>query len=73
MYKNENLLDRISINPDVMVGKPVIKGTRLTVQHILGQLAQGLSVRELLEEYSGLTQEDIFACFAFAQEALKEV
>jgi len=66
------LLKRISINPAVMVGKPVIKGTRLTVQYILGLLAQGSSVEDVIEEYDGLIQEDIQACFEFASEALDD-
>jgi uncharacterized protein (DUF433 family) len=54
-----------------MVGKPVIKGTRLTVEYILGLLAHGASITEILEEYKGLTQEDIQACFLFATKALE--
>ncbi|MCK5524319.1 MAG: DUF433 domain-containing protein [Thiomargarita sp.] len=45
-----------------MVGKPIIQGTRLTVQYILGLLAHGASVTEILGEYEGLNQEDILAC-----------
>ena len=62
------LLERIMINPKVMVGKPVIKGTPLTVQYILGLLAQDATVGEILEEYEGLTQEDILACLLFPME-----
>ena len=46
-----NLLNRIEVNPKVMVGKPVIKGTRITVELILRQLAQGITVKEILENY----------------------
>lgn len=53
-----------------MAGKPVIKGTRLTVQLILGLLAQGIAIDDILREYKNITKEDIFACLAFAQEAL---
>ncbi len=63
------LLERIVINPKVMVGKPVIRGTRLTVQHILGLLAHGMIIDEILLEYEGLTREDILACTLFAREA----
>lgn len=70
MDKSE-LLERIVVNPKIMVGKPVIRGTRLTVQFILGLLAQGLSVEEILQEYEGLTQEDVLACLLFAKEALE--
>ena len=65
------LLGRIVVDPKVMVGKPVIKGTRLTVQHILRLLAEGEIVQNILDEYEGLSQEDIQACFLFATEALE--
>ena len=60
--KSEILLERIILDPIVMTGKPVIKGTRLTVQFILGLLAYGASEEEILEEYKGLTRKDIKAC-----------
>ena len=50
---NEELLERITINPKIMVGKPVIRGTRLTVEYILGLLAHGISIEEILDEYPG--------------------
>ena len=56
------LLERITVDPKVMVGKPVIRGTRLTVEYILNLLAHGATVEEILEEYEGLTEEDIWAC-----------
>jgi uncharacterized protein (DUF433 family) len=65
------LLERIVMNPKVMVGKPVIRGTRLTVQYILGLLAHGATMDEILHEYEGLTREDIYACLLFATEALE--
>ena len=69
--KDQQLLDRITLNPKVMVGKPVIKGTRLTVEHILNLLAHGETMEEILEEYSGLTPEDIQACLLFATRSLE--
>ena len=66
------LIDRIVINPKVMVGKPVIRGTRLTVQYILGLLAHGATVEEILEEYDGLTEQDIQACLLFATNTLAD-
>lgn len=69
---DEQLLSRITLSPDVMVGKPVIKGTRLTVELILGLLAHGATVTEILEEYDGLSPEDIQACFLFASKSLKD-
>ncbi len=65
------LLERITLNPKVMVGKPVIRGTRLTVEHILGLLAHGATIAEILDEYEGLTQEDIQACLLFATKTLE--
>lgn len=67
---DQKLLERITCDPRVMVGKPVIKGTRLTVELILNLLAHGSSVAEILEEYDGLTAEDIQACFLFAAQSL---
>ena len=64
------LLDRIEVNPKVMVGKPVIKGTRIPVELILRMLSQGISEEEILEEYPHLTKEDIQAALAYAAEAL---
>lgn len=71
MTKDE-LLDRISVNPRVMVGKPVIRGTRLTVEYILELLAHGTAMDEILEEYPGLVKDDIYACLLFASKILKD-
>lgn len=60
--KDQQLLERITVNPKVMVGKPVIKGTRLTVEYILNLLAHGATVDEILEEHDGLTMDDFQAC-----------
>ncbi|GAB4578855.1 MAG: DUF433 domain-containing protein [Anaerolineales bacterium] len=68
---DHELLSRISVDPKVMVGKPVIKGTRLTVEYILNLLAHGASMDELLKEYGGLTREDIQACLLFASRSLE--
>ena len=69
--KDEELLERIVQDPKLMVGKPVIRGTRLTVDFILNLLAHGATEREVLDEYEGLNEEDIRACFLFATKALK--
>jgi uncharacterized protein (DUF433 family) len=69
--KDEQLLSRIVLNPKVVVGKPTIKGTRLTVEYILNLLAHGATVGEVLEEYEGVTQEDIQACLLFATRSLE--
>lgn len=68
---DQQLLERITFNPKVMVGKPVIKGTRLTVDYILNLLAHGASMTEILEEYNDLTQPDIQACLLFASLSLE--
>ena len=68
----KQLLERIALNPEIMVGKPVIKGTRLTVQYILNLLAHGATIDEILHEYKGLTKEDILACLLYASETLKD-
>ncbi len=69
--KNEQLLERIILNLKIMVGKPVIKGTRLTVDFILNLLAHGSTADEILNEYKGVTLEDIQACFLFATKSLE--
>ncbi len=69
--KDQELLERITVDPKVMVGKPVIKGTRLTVEYILNLLAHGATINEILSEYGGLTQEDIQACILFATKSLE--
>lgn len=64
--ETSELLNRIETNPKVLVGKPVIKGTRLSVQFIVGLLAQGATPEEIIEEYDGITKEDVLACLQFA-------
>jgi len=69
--KAKKLLERITLDPNVMTGKPLIRGTRLTVQYILGWLAHGASVKDILDEYKGLNEDDIKACLLFATESLE--
>jgi uncharacterized protein (DUF433 family) len=59
---------RISQNPKVMVGKPVIRGTRIPVDLILRMLGQGVSIEDVLEAYPGITREDILAAQLFAAD-----
>lgn len=66
----ERLLNRIEINPDVMLGKPVIKGTRITVEIILRKLSQNIPTDEILAEYPKLKKEDIQAAIAYAATAI---
>ena len=60
--------DRIEINPKVLVGKPVVRGTRISVELILEMIAAGVSEAEILDNYPGLTAQDIRACVAYAAE-----
>lgn len=71
-FQAPRLHERIVLDPDVMVGKPVIRGTRLTVEFILGLLAQGATEDEILGEYQTLTREDIRACLNFASESVSD-
>jgi len=66
-----NWQDRIVIDPEILVGKPVVKGTRLAVEFIIDLLAQGWTEAEILRNYPGLTREDIRACLTYASMVLK--
>lgn len=68
---DKKLLERISINPKVMGGKPVVRDTRLTVEFILNLLAHGANMQEIIAEYDGLKIEDIQACILFASKSLE--
>lgn len=65
------LMDRIVIDPKILTGKPVIRGTRLAVEFMLDLLAQGWNEQQLLSQYPGLTREDLLACWHYASEVLK--
>jgi uncharacterized protein (DUF433 family) len=71
--KDEQMLQRIVCDPKVMTGKPAIRGTRLTVDFILNLLAHGATEDEILQEYPGISKEDIQACLLFATKALKDM
>jgi uncharacterized protein (DUF433 family) len=70
--RDQELLERITLNPRVMAGKPVIQGTRLTVEYVLNLLAHGATTEEILTEYQGLKREDVQACILFATKSLGE-
>lgn len=61
---------RISLDPTVLAGKPVISGTRLSVDFIIGLMADGWTQGDILENYPGLVQEDLAACLAYARDAI---
>lgn len=63
--------DRIAIDPNVLVGKPVIKGTRIAVEFVIDLMARGWTTEQILCEYDHLTAEDIQACLAYASDMLK--
>lgn len=63
---------RITINSEVLAGKPIISGTRMSVEFVVGLLAQGWTVDDVLKEYDHLTREDIQACLAYAHQLLSE-
>jgi len=62
----------VVVDPAVLSGKPVVKGTRLAVEFVLGLPAQGWGEAEILRNYPGLTREQILACVAYAQERLSD-
>ena len=66
MDENE-LLQRITVNPRIFRGKPIIRGRRLAVEHVLGMLAAGDTIETILEGYPWLQREDIQACLAYAR------
>jgi uncharacterized protein (DUF433 family) len=69
---DNQLLERITLDPEVMTGKPVIKGTRLTVEYMVNLLAHGANTEEILDEYQGLTADDVQACLLFAAKSLED-
>lgn len=66
----EDLLERIEINPEVMLGKPVIRGTRITVEILLEKIAAGIPFEEILTDYPRLLREDVLAAVAYARHAI---
>jgi uncharacterized protein (DUF433 family) len=61
---------RIALAPDVLAGKPVIRGTRLAVEFVIGLMADGWSEADILRNYPGVTHDDIIACLAYARDTL---
>ncbi len=66
-----NWQDRITIDPNVLVGKPIVKNTRIAVEFVIDLLGRGWTVEQVLAEYDYLTREDVQACLAYASEFLK--
>ncbi len=68
---DQNLLARIISSPRILAGKPVVRGTRLSVEFVLNLLAHGATEAEILAEYQGLVLEDLAACLLFASKSLE--
>lgn len=64
----QTILDRITFNPNIFNGKPIIRGKRMAVEHVLGMLAAGDSIESILKGYSWLEYEDILACLTYAHK-----
>jgi uncharacterized protein (DUF433 family) len=64
--------DRITVDPDILVGKPIIKGTRISVELLMDRLADGWTMEQILEAYPRVTREDVLAAIAFVTEVFRE-
>jgi len=67
-----NYRDKITISPDIMLGKPVIKNTRITVEFLIKKLSEGMDINELLKEYSSLDRDDILAALAYSADVISK-
>jgi uncharacterized protein (DUF433 family) len=65
-----DLTERITLDPSILVGKPVIRGTRISVEFVLGLMAERWSEADILKAYPGLVPEDIQACLAYARDLM---
>jgi uncharacterized protein (DUF433 family) len=72
MNTEEELLERIVVNPKIMGGKPIVKGTRITVEQVLKMLAQGLTTKEILKDYPHLSKNDVAAVLLYAAKVAGE-
>ncbi|MBA4179936.1 MAG: hypothetical protein C0506_05040 [Anaerolinea sp.] len=70
---DEELMARIEARPGVLDGKPVIRGTRLSVEYVVNLLAHGETPGAIVQEYEGLTDDDIRACLLFAKRAMEDL
>jgi uncharacterized protein (DUF433 family) len=61
---------RITLDPDILVGKPVIRGTRLSVEFVIALMTEGWSEADILANYPGISHDDIIACLAYARDVL---
>lgn len=65
-------MERIVVDPEILVGKPCVRGTRLSVEFLVGLMAQGWPEAEILRNYPGLVREDLLACLEYARELLRQ-
>ena len=72
MKTEKELLERIVVNPKIMGGKPIVLGTRITVEQVLKLLAQGLSVKDILKDYPHLTEDDVSAVLLYSAKVAGE-
>jgi uncharacterized protein (DUF433 family) len=70
--KKQSYLDRITVDPEIMLGKPIIRGTRITVELILRKLSEGMTIEELLEAYPHLTRDDILAAISYSADVISQ-
>jgi uncharacterized protein (DUF433 family)/uncharacterized protein YuzE len=70
--RHDPIIGRVEVNPAVMLGKPVIKSTRITVEHILRKLAGGMTVQEIVADHPRLTPDDVYAAVAYAADCLAQ-
>ncbi|MEJ2389144.1 MAG: DUF433 domain-containing protein [Chromatiaceae bacterium] len=64
--------DRIAVDPDILVGKPVVRGTRISVELLMDRLGDGWTMEQILESYPRLTRDDVLAAIRFVTEVLRE-
>lgn len=70
--KSEKLLERVTFNPEIFGGKPIVRGMRISVESVLSLLAQGVPEREILDDYPDLEPADIRACIAYARAVIAD-
>jgi uncharacterized protein (DUF433 family) len=71
VFEEPVMTERIILDPTILAGKPVIRGTRLSVEFIIGLMADGWNEADILRNYPGLTHEDVAACLAYARNVLQ--
>lgn len=65
-----NYREKIFISPDIMLGKPVIKGTRITVELIIKKMSEGMEINDIIQEFPQVTRDDVMACLAYSADVI---